>query len=90
MNNDDMSERSTMLRRWSMQFESNADYWKRLSAIIVVGGATIFLLLTLHPDLILRNNTPTGGDMGAHVWGPAFLRDALVSPFGLAVGALAC
>ena len=52
MNHDDMSERSTMLRRWSMQFESNADYWKRLSAIIVVGGATIFLLLTLHPDLM--------------------------------------
>ncbi|WP_148288705.1 hypothetical protein [Ilumatobacter nonamiensis] len=26
-------------------------------------------------DLILDNNTPTGGDMGAHVWAPAFLRD---------------
>ena len=84
MNHDDMSERSTMLRRWSMQFESNADYWKRLSAIIVVGGATIFLLLTLHPDLIFRNNTPTGGDMGAHVWGPAFLRDHLLNNFRLA------
>ena len=84
MNHDDMSERSTMLRRWSNQFELNADYWKRLSAIIVVGGATIFLLLTLHPDLILRNNTPTGGDMGAHVWGPAFLRDHLLNNFRLA------
>ena len=38
-----------MLRRWSNQFELNTDYWKRLSAIIAVGGATIFLLLTLHP-----------------------------------------
>ena len=84
MNHDDMSEHSTMLRRWSNQFELNADYWKRLSAIIVVGGATIFLLLTLHPDLILRNNTPTGGDMGAHVWGPAFLRDHLLNNFRLA------
>ena len=83
MNHDDMSERSTMLRRWSNQFELNADYWKRLSAILVVGGATIFLLLTLHPDLIFRNNTPTGGDMGAHVWGPAFLRDHLLSNFRL-------
>ena len=78
-----MSERTTMLRRWSNQFELNADYWKRLSAILVVGGATIFLLLTLHPDLIFRNNTPTGGDMGAHVWGPAFLRDHLLSNFRL-------
>ena len=73
-----------MLRRWSNQFELNTDYWKRLSAIIVVGGATIFLLLTLHPDLIFRNNTPTGGDMGAHVWGPAFLRDHLLNHFRLA------
>ena len=84
MNHDDMSERTTMLRRWSNQFELNANYWKRLSAILVVGGATIFLLLTLHPDLIFRNNTPTGGDMGAHVWGPAFLRDHLLNHFRLA------
>ena len=26
-------------------------------------------------DLILDQTTPTGGDMGAHVWAPAFLRD---------------
>ena len=83
MNHDDMSERSTMERRWSNQFELNADYWKRLSAILVVGGATLFVLLTLHPDLIFRNNTPTGGDMGAHVWGPAFLRDHLLNHFRL-------
>ena len=84
MNHDDVSERPTMLQRWANQFELNSDYWKRLSTIIVVGGATIFLLLTLHPELILRNNTPTGGDMGAHVWGPAFLRDHLLNHFRLA------
>ena len=49
------------------------------STIVIVGGAMLFLLATLHPGLILRNNTPTGGDMGAHVWGPAFLRDHLLS-----------
>jgi hypothetical protein len=27
---------------------------------------------------VLANNTPAGGDMGAHVWGPAFLRDHLL------------
>ena len=58
-------------------------YWKKLSAIIAVAGPTIFLLLALHPDLILRNNTPTGGDMGAHVWAPAYLRDHLLSNFKL-------
>ena len=29
-------------------------------------------------DLIFDNTTPTGGDMGAHVWAPAFLRDHLL------------
>jgi hypothetical protein len=58
-------------------------YWKKMSAIIAVVGPTIFLLLALHPDLILRNNTPTGGDMGAHVWAPAYLRDHLLSNFKL-------
>ena len=59
-------------------FFTDAAYWQRLSAVIVVGLCTGFLLLTLHPDLILRNNTPTGGDFGAHVWGPAYLRDQLL------------
>ncbi len=44
----------------------------------VVVGATLLVLGTLHPELILRDNTPTGGDMGAHVWGPAYLRDVLL------------
>ncbi len=34
-------------------------------------------------DLVFDDNTPTGGDMGAHVWGPAFLRDHLLSNFQL-------
>jgi hypothetical protein len=29
-------------------------------------------------DLVFDRTTPTGGDMGAHVWGPAFLRDQLL------------
>ncbi len=61
----------------------DVQYWQRLAAIVVVGGATAFLLLTLHPELILRDNTPTGGDMGAHVWGPAYLRDNLLPNFRL-------
>src|SRR5215204_4330964 len=27
---------------------------------------------------ILSKNTPAGGDMGAHVWAPAYLRDHLI------------
>ena len=34
-------------------------------------------------DLIFDRTTPTGGDMGAHVWGPAYLRDHLLPNFQL-------
>src|SRR5262245_7919512 len=39
--------------------------------------------LNASADLIFDKNTPTGGDMGAHVWGPAFLRDHLLPHFQL-------
>ena len=44
----------------------------------VVTACVGFVLWQLHPELLLRNTTPAGGDMGAHVWGPAYLRDNLL------------
>ena len=49
-----------------------------MTTTAVVLGATLLVLSVLHPELIIRNNTPTGGDMGAHVWAPAYLRDVLL------------
>ena len=37
----------------------------------------------LGPSEIFVDSTPTGGDMGAHVWGPAFLRDELLPSWQL-------
>jgi len=51
--------------------------------LVVVGALVVFTLVQLSPSLILRDTTPTGGDMGAHVWGPAFLRDHLLPKFRL-------
>ena len=34
--------------------------------------------LSARADLVGDDTTPTGGDMGSHVWGPAFLRDHLL------------
>ena len=34
-------------------------------------------------DLVFDDTTPTGGDFGAHVWGPAYLRDHLLGSFRL-------
>ncbi len=36
-------------------------------------------MLQLRPDLLLSDTTPSGGDMGAHVWGPAYMRDHLLT-----------
>ena len=52
-----------------------------LTALIVVGGCTFAVLQVIHLDLVFTNNTPTGGDMGAHVMAPAFLRDHLLPNF---------
>ncbi|MEY2432331.1 MAG: hypothetical protein QOC92_2056 [Acidimicrobiaceae bacterium] len=50
----------------------------RIVDIAVVVLVTGFVLGQLGLGNILSNTTPAGGDMGAHVWGPAFLRDHLL------------
>ncbi|WP_419944764.1 glycosyltransferase [Candidatus Poriferisodalis sp.] len=45
----------------------------------VVVASCVAVLLWLDPAGIFSAATPTGGDMGAHVWGPAFLRDELLA-----------
>lgn len=51
----------------------------------VILAATLFVFVELQPSLLFRNTTPSGGDMGAHVWGPAYLRDHLL-PHGRLTG----
>lgn len=45
---------------------------------LVIMRAAQFWPFRPSTDLIFDDNTPNGGDMGAHVWGPAYLRDALL------------
>jgi hypothetical protein len=47
--------------------------------------ASLVILTVLNPQLLLSSTTPAGGDMGAHVLGPAFLRDVLL-PEGKILG----
>ena len=53
------------------------------TALIVLLGSAVVLLKVVHIDLVFEDNTPTGGDMGAHVLGPAYLRDHLLPHFQL-------
>lgn len=48
-----------------------------LAAAAIV--CSLFVLFQMRPDLLITSTTPSGGDMGAHVWGPAFMRDNLLS-----------
>jgi 6-pyruvoyl-tetrahydropterin synthase-like protein len=45
-------------------------------AVVAVAGAYVFL--TLQAGLLLTATTTNGGDTGAHVWWPAFMRDHLL------------
>jgi hypothetical protein len=63
-------------------------WWDRLEAwagVGVVAACCLFVFFQFQPELLLRNTTATGGDMGAHVWWPAYLRDALL-PHGRIAG----
>jgi hypothetical protein len=55
---------------------ASAESW--VGALIVL-ACMGFVFSQLHPDLIFAKTTPAGGDMGAHVWGPAYLRDHLLN-----------
>ena len=50
---------------------------RRLQITCIV-GACLFVFWQLRPDLLFSATTPAGGDMAAHVWGPAYLRDHLL------------
>lgn len=64
---------------------SSEDSPARWVAFSLVAMTCIAVLGILRPDLILTPNTPSGGDMGAHVLGPALLRDVLI-PSGRILG----
>lgn len=57
-------------------------WWDRLETWVGVGvvvACCVFVLVQLQPDLLLRNTTTAGGDTGAHVWWPAYMRDHLLT-----------
>ena len=49
-----------------------------LITMAIVGFCVLFVFLQLGPTNVLSDSTPAGGDMGAHVWGPAYMRDHLL------------
>jgi hypothetical protein len=60
--------------RWSDRIE----LWVSLA---VVAACCIYIFVQLKPGLLFLDTTTAGGDTGAHVWFPAFLRDHLLPHF---------
>lgn len=62
-------------------------WWEQLeiwTGVAIVVACCVFVLFQLQPDLLLRNTTTAGGDTGAHVWWPAYLRDHLLPQWRIA------
>lgn len=64
---------------------TTADRRSRLVVALVVAVASLVAFIAMRPDKIFLANTPSGGDMGAHVLIPAYLRDTLL-PSGRLLG----
>ena len=60
-------------------------FLRSVFTFIGVAGCVLVVWLAVQPSLIFTNTTATGGDMGAHVWWPAFMRDFLL-PHGRIFG----
>jgi hypothetical protein len=67
-------------RRLLRVVPSTREGWFELAVVV---ACVAFTAYHLHPGLILADTTPAGGDTGAHVWGPAYLRDHLLPSFRL-------
>ncbi len=48
-------------------------------ALLTIAAISAVILIVLNPGWVFSATTPTGGDMGAHVFGPAYLRDHLLA-----------
>jgi hypothetical protein len=57
---------------------------ERWIGIAIVVACVIYVFVQLQPRLLFLNTTAAGGDTGAHVWFPAFMRDHLLPHFRLA------
>ena len=75
----ELSQRRVMKRlAYGADGRRTTDDWLQiLVTVVVLGGCFLFTFLALHPSKLFLNTMPAGGDMGAHVWAPWFLKNHL-------------
>ncbi|MCU4185686.1 hypothetical protein K6U06_15060 [Acidiferrimicrobium sp. IK] len=68
--------------RWWERLEST-DRPQAVLTLLVVAACVVFTFVQLKPSKLFANTTPAGGDMGAHVWLPAYVKAHLLPHFRL-------
>ena len=56
---------------------------QRWVGLAATAACALYVWFTLQPDLIFDSTTANGGDTGAHVWWPAYLRDHILPKWRL-------
>jgi len=64
---------------------SNPERAARVFVLVAIGTVSLAIFALMRPDYLFVANTPTGGDMGAHVLLPATLRESVL-PSGRLLG----
>ncbi len=78
---DDWTEPGPQPGFWARTWPLDARQWslvETVATVVTVISAVWIVVGYLHPTLLFADTTPAGGDMGAHVWGPAYLRDHIL------------
>ena len=71
-------------REWANRPWPNDRIVRFVVTAVSLAATTAIMMNVVHlnplasKDLVFDDTTPTGGDFGAHVWGPAYLRDHLL------------
>jgi hypothetical protein len=74
----DVAPRSRLRERYWPPTPQQWATAEAVATVVCIVSAVWIVVGYLHPSQMLANTTPAGGDMGAHVWGPAYLRDHIL------------
>src|SRR5579859_2362514 len=64
--------------QWWRRLRSRVSNGEAVVTFVVVAACVVFTFKELQPSQLFKNTTPAGGDMGAHVWLPAYVESSLL------------
>ncbi len=63
---------------WWSRLRRRVSNGEAIVTLVVVTACVVFTFKELQPSQLFKNTTPAGGDMGAHVWLPAYVKSSLL------------